>query len=726
LGKSSVNHLKILIVENRFFEMNKYLGQLPGSKTGGAGANGGNSADGGANQFTGASSMSGWSSAQAAWAGSFSAGDRALLVLIENGGVDLGIPDLVDKLIDALPGSSIIGDSLRKQIVDFIRTKLKSISGDILENAELFLNRYSSAKPDFYSEVTILRAGSATYQELKDNLIRLSQARKITDVLILTHGGKDSIWVKGSISGNDIRGIKTANGGPLTIRSVYMMNCVGSSMNQAWLDAGARASAGTIGNNYLPEPTTFFFWSNWKAGQTFENAVIGAYRKTIAVMNEALRSFISSLPFPGSSLVANAIDLENFDFVKESAPVVQGQRTLNISSDDLNFAQSLSSSLATTVIPVQDLRRLAGSLSGDKVDDFVKDNYAAAQATEKSSGIPAVAVLAQAALESGWGKSAPGNNFFGIKSSDPKEKRQLGKTFEVVQNDKLTPAQVGLDSIDKIEPVTIDGKNFFKYTGKAWFRAYDTAEDSFTDHANFLKVNSRYKKAIAAAADLDKFFDELQAAGYAQAPDYAKQLKSIARTIKQHIPTATTAAPAQSGSAQPPTPQPPAKSQSWSFDVATHNWVLSDQGVDLIKDFEGYFSKMYNDPVGHCTIGYGTLLHKGNCNGDTSEQPFASGVSKEEATKLLKKEAEKYEKVLNDNVAVDLSQNQVDSLISFVYNVGPEAFRQSTMLKLLNQQKYVDAKGEFGKWNKARQNGKLIELPGLTKRRKAEAELFGK
>jgi hypothetical protein len=47
-----------------------------------------------------------------------------------------------------------------------------------------------------------------------------------------------------------------------------MMNCVGSSLNQAWIDAGAKAVAGTIGDNKLPEPTMYFFWKSWKEGQS--------------------------------------------------------------------------------------------------------------------------------------------------------------------------------------------------------------------------------------------------------------------------------------------------------------------------------------------------------------------------------------------------------------------------------------------------------------------------
>src|SRR6202012_6244379 len=98
--------IKLSIVENRFLEMNNYLGKLPGAKIGPGGGNNGAGSNGyngmghnGGNQFAGTATMP--------WSGSFSVGDRALLVLIENGGVDLGIPDLVDRLIAPLPGSSV-------------------------------------------------------------------------------------------------------------------------------------------------------------------------------------------------------------------------------------------------------------------------------------------------------------------------------------------------------------------------------------------------------------------------------------------------------------------------------------------------------------------------------------------------------------------------------------------------------------------------------------------
>ena len=84
---------------------------------------------------------------------------------------------------------------------------------------------------------------------------------------------------------------------------------------------GRQGSSGSIRNNYLPEPTMYFFWDNWKAGQTFETAVIGAYRKTIKVMNDAIRGCSSACRSPAGS--GGVVDIETFDFVKHSAPSVR-------------------------------------------------------------------------------------------------------------------------------------------------------------------------------------------------------------------------------------------------------------------------------------------------------------------------------------------------------------------------------------------------------------------
>src|SRR5690242_20400851 len=96
------------------------------------------------------------------WAQPFSAADRVLVILIENGGIDLGIPALVDQLLQLLPGSSALPDNIRQLITTTLRDKLKSFTDNLIETAELVANRYTAAKPSLFSDVVILRDGTAS------------------------------------------------------------------------------------------------------------------------------------------------------------------------------------------------------------------------------------------------------------------------------------------------------------------------------------------------------------------------------------------------------------------------------------------------------------------------------------------------------------------------------------------------------------------------------------
>lgn len=164
--------------------------------------------------------------------------------------------------------------------------------------------------------------------------------------------------------------------------------------------------------------------------------------------------------------------------------------------------------------------------------EFVTKLLPFAQETEKKTGIRADVILAQAALESGWGRSAPGNMYFGVKDFDGLNgNEQLVTTFEYSSKPGLTPAQIGLHNITSMKPVTINGKPFYKYTGQAYFRKYDSPEGSFTDHARVF-MKPRYAKAMAVKDDPAAFFKEVQAAGYAQSPTYADTLMSVLKTVR--------------------------------------------------------------------------------------------------------------------------------------------------------------------------------------------------
>ena len=468
--------------------------------------------------------LAGLSGAQS-WVKPFSVQDRTLVILIENGGVDLGIPELAEKLIDAIPGSSAIPGSVKRRLIDFLRKKITDSTDALIEGFELTLNRYNAAKGSLFGDVVVLRDGTASYNDLRTTLINLTRAGKLIDLFILTHGSNDFISVPGGIDSAKIRELKTANGGPLSIRSVYMMNCVGSSLNQAWLDAGARASCGSIRNNYLPEPTMYFFWQAWKDGKSFEAAATGAYRKTVNLMDDAVHTFVGMISGLVGGLIASRFSLADLDFVKGSAPLVQGQGGITITSDDLSFAKSLSSALAVTVLPTTTVRALTDS--------------------------PTVTP-----------QRAPG---------------------------RVSPA-----------------------------------------------------------------------------------------------------------------------------------------GLDFIKGFETLRTKLHNDAYGHCSIGYGTVLHAGACDDRPVETDYKDGITEAQAADLLAKRLAEFQELVNERVVAPLGQNQNDAIVSFVSDVGVPAFEHSKLLKLLNQGNAAGVVDEMRMWTKIRERGALVESPDLVKRRAAEAELFAK
>jgi flagellar rod assembly protein/muramidase FlgJ len=132
---------------------------------------------------------------------------------------------------------------------------------------------------------------------------------------------------------------------------------------------------------------------------------------------------------------------------------------------------------------------------------FIDSILAGAQEAHKKYGVFASVTLAQAALESAWGKTAISNNLFGIKAdSSWKGKKVLIDTHEVHQGRRI--------------PV------------KAWFRAYMSPNASVLDHALFLSQNPRYKESFKCNNGCD-FARAIAKAGYATDPNYAELLISI-------------------------------------------------------------------------------------------------------------------------------------------------------------------------------------------------------
>lgn len=141
---------------------------------------------------------------------------------------------------------------------------------------------------------------------------------------------------------------------------------------------------------------------------------------------------------------------------------------------------------------------------------------------------------------------------------------------------------------------------------------------------------------------------------------------------------------------------------------------MNQKALEIIKEFEGCKLKAYKCSAGVATIGYGTTT--GVKMGDTCTQ--------QQADKWLQHDVDLLTIAINNHLRIILNENQQAALISFAYNVGMGALNNSTLMKKLNQGDIIGASNEFLKWDKATVNGKKVALAGLTRRRKAERELF--
>lgn len=140
----------------------------------------------------------------------------------------------------------------------------------------------------------------------------------------------------------------------------------------------------------------------------------------------------------------------------------------------------------------------------------------------------------------------------------------------------------------------------------------------------------------------------------------------------------------------------------------------SEDGLDLIREFEGLRLEAYPDPgtgAEPWTIGYG----------HTGDDVFPGmRITRAEADALLRGDVQHAEDAVRDLVRVPLAQHQFDALVSFCFNCGRGAFAKSTLLRKLNTGDFDAVPTELARWTRAA--GKV--LPGLVRRRKAEAALW--
>ena len=145
---------------------------------------------------------------------------------------------------------------------------------------------------------------------------------------------------------------------------------------------------------------------------------------------------------------------------------------------------------------------------------------------------------------------------------------------------------------------------------------------------------------------------------------------------------------------------------------------VSDIAINLIKEFEGFESQAYIDTDGTPVIGYGLSKIAG--------KPVRLGdrISPERADAALKSHLLEINQELAKIVKVKLDEHQKSALASIAFNVGINGIKNSTLIKKINNHDFAGAANEFLRWDKANMRGRLVQLPGLTRRRSAERQLF--
>lgn len=141
---------------------------------------------------------------------------------------------------------------------------------------------------------------------------------------------------------------------------------------------------------------------------------------------------------------------------------------------------------------------------------------------------------------------------------------------------------------------------------------------------------------------------------------------------------------------------------------------ITKEGLNLIKEFEGFEPEVYLDAAGYPTIGYGHLIRKEE--GDM----YKYGITESAAEALLAKDVWSAERAVLRLIKVPLSDGQFDALVSFTFNLGGGALQRSTLRRKVNREEHSEVPEQLMRWVWA--GGR--KLRGLMRRRQAEAHLY--
>ncbi|WP_341664461.1 flagellar assembly peptidoglycan hydrolase FlgJ [Vibrio sp.] len=256
--------------------------------------------------------------------------------------------------------------------------------------------------------------------------------------------------------------------------------------------------------------TTMLLKSMRDANSTFESGLMDSQNQQFyrQMMDEQMASELSS---------SGSLGLADMIVAQLSSGSVENP---NARAREVNF-EAMMSKIDSIRQPKQDLStapieraELASSQPFDSPKSFVTTMKPYAERAARALGVDSSLILAQAALETGWGKKVIANtrgsshNLFNIKA----DKRWTG---------------------DKVATQTLEYHQGIPVKESAAFRSYSTFEDSFNDYVRFLNENPRYNSALHHKGNNEEFIKGIHQAGYATDPEYADKVLKVKAQIEQ-------------------------------------------------------------------------------------------------------------------------------------------------------------------------------------------------
>ena len=141
---------------------------------------------------------------------------------------------------------------------------------------------------------------------------------------------------------------------------------------------------------------------------------------------------------------------------------------------------------------------------------------------------------------------------------------------------------------------------------------------------------------------------------------------------------------------------------------------ITQEGLGLIKRFEGFSPAIYICPAGYPTIGYGHVVR------EEEQERFEDGINEQEAEELLQRDLRWAELGVLRLIDVPLTDGQFDALVSFTFNLGTGALQRSTLRRKVNREEHAQVPREFMRW--VWSGGRRMQ--GLVYRRKKESSLY--